>query len=98
MENKPGTGISRHALLMILCCAITLALIAAVALFRIDLGIYGYLALLLLCPLMHILMMRGMHGHGDDHACHTDKKEELPAASSQAKAAAETKAAASLER
>lgn len=72
MENQPRAGgINRHALLMIACCAIPLALIAAVSLFRIDLGGIGFWAILLLCPLMHLFMMRGMHDHGADKACHS---------------------------
>ena len=88
VENKPSTGISRHALLMTLCCAIPLALIAAVTVLQIDLGTMGYWAILLLCPLMHLFMMRGMHGHDDDRAC---PSEEEPAAPS-IKAAGVTKA------
>ncbi|MHB1006025.1 MAG: DUF2933 domain-containing protein [Chloroflexota bacterium] len=68
MESKPAqNGISKHMLLMVLCCAIPLAVLAAVNVFRIDLGNIGYFAIVLLCPLMHIFMMRGM---GHDHSSH----------------------------
>ncbi|MHB1133221.1 MAG: DUF2933 domain-containing protein [Chloroflexota bacterium] len=67
LENRPsevrGGGLSKHALLMIACCAVPLLLFAAVSVFRVDLGSIGYIALLLLCPAMHLLMMRGMHNH-----------------------------------
>ena len=65
---------TRHMLLMALCCLIPLALIAAVSIFGFSLGsLSGLLpyALVLLCPLMMIFMMRGMgHEHGDEHAQH----------------------------
>ena len=48
-----------HALAMILCCAIPLVGILALSSLGL-LGSWGYYALILLCPLGHILMMRGM--------------------------------------
>ncbi|MHB1413799.1 MAG: DUF2933 domain-containing protein [Chloroflexota bacterium] len=96
MENKPSTGISRHALLMILCCAIPLALIAAVTVLQIDLGTVGYWAILLLCPLMHLFMMRGMHGHGDHQAGHT--QENPTAASPRTTGVAEAEAAPAVDQ
>ncbi len=59
---------SRHMLLMLLCCLIPIALIAAVAIFGFSLGAltpYLPFALVLLCPLMMFFMMRGM-GHEHD--------------------------------
>ena len=54
-----------HFLVMVLCCAIPL--ISIWALSSLDvLGSWGYYALFLICPLGHILMMRGMN-HGDPH-------------------------------
>ena len=61
-----------HFLAMILCCGIPLIGILAFSALGI-LGSWGYYALLLLCPLGHVLMMRGMHsGHQDSkirHGC-----------------------------
>lgn len=97
MENQPRVGgINRHALLMIACCAVPLALIAAVTLFRIDLGGIGYWAILLLCPLMHLFMMRGMHNHGADRACHGEGQQ--PQAASLPQAEERAKVPAALER
>ena len=48
-----------HALAMILCCAIPLVGILALSSLGL-LGSWGYYALILLCPLGHIFMMRGM--------------------------------------
>ncbi len=77
-KTTPG-GLGRHALLMILCCAIPLALLAAVALFRIDLGSIGSLAFLLLCPLLHIGMMWGMRGGHHGKGCHEAEPAQQPA-------------------
>ncbi len=47
-------------LAMALCCG--LPLVAILALSSVGLlGSWGYLALILLCPLGHLFMMRGMH-------------------------------------
>ena len=54
-----------HALMMIVCCGIPLVGIMALSSLGI-LGSWGYYALILICPLGHIFMMRGMHSaHAD---------------------------------
>jgi hypothetical protein len=55
-----------HALAMILCCGIPLVGILALSTLGI-LGSWGYYALLLICPLGHLLMMRGMHSNSKEH-------------------------------
>ena len=55
-----------HALAMILCCGIPLVGILALSTLGI-LGSWGYYALLLICPLGHLLMMRGMHSNSEEH-------------------------------
>ncbi|MEK7653645.1 MAG: DUF2933 domain-containing protein, partial [Patescibacteria group bacterium] len=53
-----------HLLLMILCCLAPLILIAGVILlFGADKN-YWFWLIILLCPLLHILMMRG-YKHGE---------------------------------
>lgn len=52
-------------LAMIICCAVPLAAISGLSLLGL-LGSWGYYALILLCPLMHIVMMRGMHKSHDN--------------------------------
>jgi hypothetical protein len=96
VENKPGVGLSRHVLLMILCCAIPLALVAAIALLHIDLGGLGYWAILLLCPLLHVLLMRGTHSRGAGQACHAQG--EAPGVAASARDTAEARVSASPEQ
>ncbi len=70
-EIKESTSLLKkfkenHFLAMIVCCAVPLAAIAGLSLLGF-LGSWGYYALILLCPLMHIVMMRGMvKSHHDD--------------------------------
>jgi len=49
-----------HFLLMVLCCTIPLIGVFALSSMGV-LGSWGYYALLLLCPIGHLVMMRGMH-------------------------------------
>ncbi|MCL4515720.1 MAG: DUF2933 domain-containing protein [Firmicutes bacterium] len=61
--GQPRRGLS-HGLIMLLCCLIPVALILGAA----ACGYRGALVwgMLLLCPLGHLLMMRGMgHDHGN---------------------------------
>ena len=54
-----------HVLAMILCCGIPIVGILALSSLGI-LGSWGYYALLLICPLGHLLMMRGMHSNSKE--------------------------------
>ena len=56
---------NNHALMMIICCGIPIVGIMALSSLGI-LGSWGYYALILICPLSHILMMRGMHSNSKD--------------------------------
>ena len=63
METKVDgqKEMSRHTLIMALCCLMPLAILAALWMIGVS-GSYLVFGLILLCPLrMHLLMMRGMH-------------------------------------
>ena len=72
----------KHLLIMALCCLIPLAAIFLVSVLAVPIGTLGTVAIFLLCPLLHIFMMRGMHGHGSQagEACHEEKAGESEAA------------------
>jgi len=58
---------NKHALIMVICCLLPVVGFAVAFFMGIPLGTLGTVALLLLCPLGHILMMRSM---GKKHAEH----------------------------
>ncbi len=69
METKGSEqrGLSKHTLIMVLCCLIPLAILGILWVAGVS-GSYLILGVLLLCPILHIVMMRGMHKGGDhDH-------------------------------
>ncbi len=67
MNHDHGLG-SKHLWIMVLCCLIPLAALVAIAFLGIPLNTVLYFGLILLCPVGHFLMMRGMmkgeHQHG----------------------------------
>ena len=65
-----------HALAMILCCAIPLVGILALSSLGV-LGSWGYYALILICPLGHIFMMRGMHSSAKDSGMQSSSKDSV---------------------
>jgi hypothetical protein len=54
----------KHTLLMVLGCGLPMAALAAIFLFQVQVSTVLLVAILLLCPLLHLLMMR-------DHGSHT---------------------------
>ena len=77
MNHDHSNGMGKHMLLMLICCLVPIALIAAVSVFGLSLSLGPLSALLpyalvLMCPLMMIFMMRGMmQGQDADHSQHT---------------------------
>ncbi len=59
---------NKHMLLMLACCLIPLAALGAVYLFHASASSVLFYGLVLLCPALHFVMMRGMmggHAHHD---------------------------------
>jgi len=70
--NKKGL---LHGLMMLVCCLVPmLALVLFLPQIKsISPSFNWSWLLMLMCPLMHILMMKGMHGKGE--SCHSSGKE-----------------------
>lgn len=71
-----------HMLIMILCCLIPIMGLAAIYIFKLPMNTVLFGAIILLCPLLHILMMKFMvqdHNHGSPKAgtpsCHSETAE-----------------------
>ena len=73
----------KHVLIMLACCLIPLAALAAILVFKIPVTGVIYFGIILLCPVLHLLMMRNMMGH--DHTGHSRTGRDLrrPAANTQ---------------
>lgn len=64
----------KHLILMLLGCGLPIVVLAAVFLFEVELSALALFALLLLCPLSHLLML-GRHGQSEHQAAHPSQQE-----------------------
>jgi hypothetical protein len=64
MNHDHSSHGQRHFLLMLVCCLLPVVALAAIYLFRLPVPTVLTYAVLLLCPLSHVLMMAFM---GRDH-------------------------------
>lgn len=69
----------QHSWLMAVCLLVPAAALVAIFAFGVPTGSVLALGLLLICPLMHLLMMRG-HAH-QGHQGHAPLRQAPPAAS-----------------
>lgn len=62
----------KHTLLMVLGCVLPMAALAAIFLFQVQVSTVLLVAILLLCPLLHLFMMRdhAMRDHAGQAAHH----------------------------
>lgn len=67
-NDKHHHGHGKHMLFMLLCCLIIIMIIAVLKYFNIGGQILSKFPFLmfLICPLMHLLMMLGIMGHGNN--------------------------------
>ena len=66
-QRSEQKGMRKHTLIMVLCCLIPLAILGILWVAGVS-GSYLILGVLLLYPILHIVMMRGMHkGAKHDH-------------------------------
>ncbi len=78
-DHSNGSGM-KHLLLMAACCLIPIVGIIAVGVFGVSLGpLRGVLpfAMALMCPLIMILMMRGMMQGQGQHEHHSEPMQKL---------------------
>jgi len=74
----------KHMFLMLACCLIPLTGLVAIYLLKLPLNSVFTFGMILLCPLLHFVMMRGMmtgHNHQQaDHSHHMSGREHAPMA------------------
>ena len=61
----------KHLLVMLLCCLIPIGVVLGLRAFGVALNTTLFVAVMLLCPLLHILMMSYMYGSAE-HDAHAD--------------------------
>lgn len=67
---------NRHLALMLLCCLIPIAAMAALFIFGASLNSWALIGLAVICPLTHALMMRALHRTTPIHPTDPDRIDE----------------------
>ena len=62
--------IRKHLVLMAIGCLLPLAVLAAIFIFQVQIHTALLLGLVVLCPVVHLHMMRDHMGHGAHQALH----------------------------
>jgi hypothetical protein len=70
----------KHLLLMAFGCTVPILALAAIFIFQIQISTVFLLGLFLVCPAVHVWMMRGHTGH----SAHVPEQTDLPASSNKA--------------
>lgn len=60
---KPQAAVGQHPWWVLALCLLPIAAVAAIALFDVPASTVFLVGVALLCPLLHVFMMRG-HNHG----------------------------------
>jgi hypothetical protein len=64
--------ISKHLLIMLLCCLIPVAVLAGLFFFQVQMTPTLWYSVMFLCPFLHLLMMYFMHKSSkDEHHSHS---------------------------
>lgn len=62
---------------MLLGCIVPIAVVVMLPVFNVKLGNSLWWIIILLCPIAHIIMMGGMHGHGTTHMVHDSEQDDF---------------------
>ena len=62
----------KHILIMLACCLVPLAALAAILVFKIPVTSVIFFGIILLCPVLHLLMMGNMMGHPAERGASSD--------------------------
>ena len=68
----------KHAVIMVLCCLVPLVALVAISILRVPANTVIYVGIALVCPLMHLLVMRGMQHGPEGSAEHAHHQAEMP--------------------